>query len=79
MNIKTKTKTKNKTRNQELKICSPEWAGIKYIGQADSLKTSRDLPASTSQALRLKACTTTPGLIYFLNYIDLNYWFYSCQ
>jgi hypothetical protein len=41
--------------------CSPGCPGTHFVDQA-SLKL-RNLPASASQVLGLKACTTTPGLI----------------
>jgi hypothetical protein len=44
-------------------LCSPGCPGIHFVDQAGL----RNLPASASQVLGLKVCTTTPGLEEFLN------------
>jgi hypothetical protein len=43
-------------------LYSPGCPGTHFVDQA-GLKL-RNLPASVSQVLELKACTTTPGYIY---------------
>jgi hypothetical protein len=45
-------------------LCSPGCPGTHFVDQA-SLEL-RNLPASASQVLGLKACATTPGKIYLL-------------
>jgi hypothetical protein len=47
-------------------LCSPGWPGTHFVDQA-GLKL-RNLSASASRVLGLKACTTTPGWKTLLNY-----------
>jgi hypothetical protein len=48
-------------------LCSPGCPGTYSVDQA-GLKL-RNLPASASQMLGLKVCTTLPGLVLFLNFL----------
>jgi hypothetical protein len=47
----------------ETGLCSPVCPGTHSVDQADL--ELRNLPASASQVLGLKACATTPGLFIF--------------
>jgi hypothetical protein len=49
---------------ERVSLCSPGCPGTHSVDQA-GLKL-RNPPASASQVLGLKACTTTPGLVTFL-------------
>jgi hypothetical protein len=48
-------------------LCSPGCPGTHFIDQAGL--ELRNLPASASPVLGLKACATTPGWIFFFNWI----------
>jgi hypothetical protein len=50
-------------------LCSPGCPGTHFVDQAGL--ELRNLPASASQVLGIKVCTTTPGLSYTFNYHSL--------
>jgi hypothetical protein len=53
-------------------LCSPGFTGTHFVDQAGL--ELRNLPASASQVLGLKACTTTPGFLYTFISSHLGVW-----
>ena len=50
----------------EVSLCSPGCPGTHFVDQVGL--ELRNLPASGSRVLGLKACATTPGLSFFLTF-----------
>jgi hypothetical protein len=50
-------------------LCSPDCPGTHFVDQAGL--ELRNLPASASRMLGLKACTTTPGPLFFHDFKPL--------